>query len=66
MLNLLREGTGAQGGWLGRAWVTLKADRQLRLYEAALTASMYKARICIYVDMGAQHLIFGALNLADE
>ena len=70
LLNLLREGTGAQGGWLGRAWVTLKADRQLRLYEgtheAALTASMYKARICIYVDMGAQHLIFGALNLADE
>ena len=36
LINLLREGTGAQGGWLGRASGTLKADQRLRLWIAAL------------------------------
>ena len=54
LLNLLREGTGAQGGWLGRASGTLICNSRLCLSEAALTASMYKARICIHVNMGRQ------------
>ena len=65
LLNLLREGTGAQGGWLGRASGTLKGKSRLCLCKAALTASMYRARICIHVDMLSQYLISAWLNLAE-
>ena len=66
LLNLLREGTGAQGGWLGRAPGTLKPDQRFRLWTRALTTNINKVRTCIQQYSWPQHPFSGPLNLTDE
>ena len=57
LLNLLREGTGAQGGWLGRASGTLKPNQRLHLCITALTPDINKVRTCIQQSSSPQHPI---------
>ena len=65
LLNLLREGTGAQGGCLGRASGTVKAQSRVCLCKVALTPDINEARTCIQQKIAAHPAIYAALNLIE-